>query len=289
MDSCFCSVRIGRGVQRRRRPLIAVPVDHEPARVSASPGLGARCGARSPRRRARRGRRRRSSPSRPRQIHDRQHPLDLAVEVADDEEALRLSVQPARGDRGRPLALPGPNQLEDRARGPRAGRVPGSTRPRNPTPPATSRCAPVRNRNFRSKIARCCARPVVAPRRPGCARGPPEDALVAVEVTPSQVGVEHVASQVVRRHAIRPVLDEGQFPQPCEHVVYVALEHGVPQQRLGGHARESACLEGTTALIGRDQIDEPSQQRGDEVGVSGSTWTSPPPAATSASKDSPSG
>ena len=41
---------------------------------------------------------------------------------------------------------------------------------------------------------------------------------------------------------------------------------GVPDQRLGGHPRERARLQGAAALTDRNHIDEPPQQRGDEVG-----------------------
>ena len=93
-----------------------------------------------------------------------------------------------------------------------------------------------------------------------------EQALVALGVAPAQVGVEHVAGEVVREHAVRSRLDEGQIAQPREHVMRVLERESVPDQRLGGHPRERARLQGAAALTDRNHIDEPSQQRGDEVG-----------------------
>ena len=202
------------GVQRRRGPLIVVPVDHEPAQRERLAGPRWRAAAREVPGRTRAGVGVDVVRGGPRQIHDRQHPLELAVEVADDEEALRLSVQPPRRDGGRLLALPGPNQIEDRpavlvARTFRVVLAPGT---------------PLHRRHRGARLAeqplQVEDRPQLRPPGGRSRRGQavlahlPEDVRVAVEVTPSQVGVENVASQVVRRHAIRPGLDEGQFPQP---------------------------------------------------------------------------
>ena len=93
----------------------------------------------------------------------------------------------------------------------------------------------------------------------------PEDVRVAVEVTPSQVGVENVASQVMRRHAIGPGLDEGQFPQPAEHVVYVVLLEHIPQQRLGGATgHRTGPQHATVPTIGH-RLHKPLKQHVDQV------------------------
>lgn len=95
---------------------------------------------------------------------------------------------------------------------------------------------------------------------------PAKQALVALGVTPAQVGVEHVASEVVREQAVGARLDEGQIAQPREHVVSVLEAEAVAEQRLGRDPRQGARLEGAAALTDRHDVDEPAQERGDEVG-----------------------
>ena len=98
-----------------------------------------------------------------------------------------------------------------------------------------------------------------------CSRTLPEYLLVAVEVTPSKVGVENVASQVMRRHAIWPGLDEGQLPQPCEHFVYVALLEHVPQQRLGGATGHRTGPQYPTVPAIGHRLHKPPKQHVDQV------------------------
>ena len=70
----------------------------------------------------------------------------------------------------------------------------------------------------------------------------------------------------MREQAVRSRLDEGEIAQPSEHVVSVFEPEGVADERLGGHARERARLQRAAALADRDHVDEPPQERGDEVG-----------------------
>ena len=201
-----------------------------------------------------------------REVQQRQEAADLVVDVAHDEEARRLPVEPALGDRGRRLALGLAHQLQDALAVAVAGRLGIVMAPR----------VPVDRRQDARQVAEEeleieCRALLCSPARRlqagvDVTADATEEALVALGVAPAQIGVERVAGEVVREHAVRARIDEGKVAQPCEHVMGIVEGDGVPDQRFGGHARKSARLEGATALIGRDQIDESSQQRGDEVG-----------------------
>jgi len=93
----------------------------------------------------------------------------------------------------------------------------------------------------------------------------PEDLLVAVEVTPPKVSVEHVARQIMRRHAIGPGLDEQQLPQPREHVVYVPFLEHVSQQRLGGAPGHRAGSQDSTVPTIGHRLHKPLKQYLDQV------------------------
>ena len=94
---------------------------------------------------------------------------------------------------------------------------------------------------------------------------PVEEVLVARGVAPAQVGVEHVASEIVRQQAIRSGLDEGQVAQPGEQLVRILELERVPQERLGGHPGQRAHLEGAALPADGDDVDEPPHERADEI------------------------
>ena len=98
------------------------------------------------------------------------------------------------------------------------------------------------------------------------AADPAEEVLVAVGVAPAQVGVEHIPSQVVGQQAIRSGLDEGQVAQPREQLLGILERERVPQERLSGHPGQRAHLQGAAPSAGRDDVDEPSHERADEIG-----------------------
>ena len=123
-----------------------------------------------------------------------------------------------------------------------------------------------------SEIARCCS---WCPSRPQAtvdvAADPAEHPPVAVGVTPAQIGLQGVAGEIVRKHALRPRLHERQPPQPGEQLVRVLQPEHLPQQRLGGHPGERAHLQGAAMQPAGDDLDEPPQQgshqiRGQRIG-----------------------
>ena len=254
------------GVQRGRRSLIALTVDDEPRLGDHLARPRRRTAVRVLPRRERAGIGTAILLVGRREVQQSQEAADLVVGVAHDEEGRRLPVEPALGDHGRFLALGRAHQLQDARAIAVAGRLGIVMAPRVPVDWRQDAREVAEEELEIERRALLCS----PPRRPHAGvhvtADATEQALVALGVAPAQVGVERVAGEVVREHAVRARLDEGQIAQPREHVVRVVEGDGVPDQRFGGHARESACLEGTTALIGRDQIDEPSQQRGDEVG-----------------------
>ena len=62
-------------------------------------------------------------------------------------------------------------------------------------------------------------------------------------VAPAQVRVDHLARQVVREQAIRPVLHERQAPQPREQLVALASPKDAAQEALGGKPCVSHAVE----------------------------------------------
>ena len=90
---------------------------------------------------------------------------------------------------------------------------------------------------------------------------------VALGVAPMQVGVEHLAGQVVGEQPVGALLDEGESPQPAEQLVGIAAVEGRGQQRLGGHPDVGADLQGLAVPRAGQVLHEPLQQRPDHVGA----------------------
>jgi len=93
----------------------------------------------------------------------------------------------------------------------------------------------------------------------------PECSFVDVGIAPAQVAVEHIACQLVWEQAVRSRLDKRQAAQPGEQVVGIVEFQRVPQESLGRDACERAYLERPALLTVWHDIEEPSQQCGDEI------------------------
>jgi hypothetical protein len=90
--------------------------------------------------------------------------------------------------------------------------------------------------------------------------------LVARGVAPAQVGVEHVAGEIVGEQAVAALLHERQRPQPGEQLGCVLSGECRPQQVLGREAGVGTDGEGLPAARVRDVADEPLDQHLHDVG-----------------------
>jgi hypothetical protein len=201
-----------------------------------------------------------------RQVQQRRTPAHVVILAADDDKGLGLQVEPALGDgRGCP-SLHRLDKLEH-ARGVlRAGRfgvvlpphVPGDGR--QDTGQIAKHELQIEDGALLLSAARGFQGGVDVPADPA------EEDLIGVGIAPAQVGVEHISREVVREQAVRSRLHEGQVAQPREQLVGILERERVPQERLVGHSGQRAHLQAAALQARGDDVDEPPDKRGDEVG-----------------------
>lgn len=199
------------------------------------------------------------------QVQHSEDAPDRAVFTPHDVKALGLGIQPALGDRRRLLALRGQHHRENRlpVLGPRRLRVvpaPGLPVDRR----EDARQVPEQELLVEQRLLLFPASGRLQT-AVDVGADTAEDPLVALEVTPSQVTVEDVASQVMRVQPLRPSLDEGQLAKPGEQLVGIVDLQSISQQRLCRHPGERAHLQGTAVQPAGGDVDEPSHQGSHEV------------------------
>jgi hypothetical protein len=205
------------------------------------------------------------------QVQQGEEAIDHAALAPDHEEALGLPLPPSRRDRRRLRALPFQDQVQDRlpvSQPRRLGIAPAPRVPVDRGRDAGKTAEQVLGVGDRLLLRLASGRPQAAV---DVAADPADHPPVAVGVAPAQVGLQGVAGQVVRVHALRSRLHEGQLPQPGERLMPVLQPEHLPHQRLGGHPGQRAHLQGTAVRPAGDDLDEPPQQdphqvRGQRIG-----------------------
>jgi hypothetical protein len=189
----------------------------------------------------------------------------LAVGAAEGGEGLGLPPPPVLGDPGRGLPLVAPDHGEHGLTVLWAGRLHMGGAQRLPVEHGPhDRVVAVQVQQVEEGLLA-----LQASRLPEVADDEAADSAVqlqvALGVAPAQVGVEHLAGQVVGEQPIGALLDEGEAAQPAEQLVGVVGAQGRGQQRLGHHPDMGAGLQGLAVAGPGELLHEPAQQRPDHV------------------------
>ncbi len=89
---------------------------------------------------------------------------------------------------------------------------------------------------------------------------------IAIEVSPTKVGCDRLARELVREDPLARRRDEGELAQPLEDLVRVGDREELGQERLGEEADERTGLERRAMSGPRHVLDEALEQRLDQVG-----------------------